>query len=169
MAKETSKKATAAEVENEVKNPETANVEAGTSPTNETNETSDTAGQTPSEGTRDQQECKSIAQLQQEATAALNTLWEAMRREGYKVYTGLIFMGTAFEIEKNEEREHLRYKPADLSNVEKLGASRAEAEAAPFKTQPANEKPTTRNIMTNGGRTRSVHVGANNHHEAVKQ
>lgn len=158
MGKETSKQAaTAAEVENEVKNVETAHDEAGASPTNGA-----------SNGTRTPAGRKSIAQLQQEAADALNALWKAMRREGYKVYTGLIFMGTAFEIEKNEEREHVAYKPADLSNVDKLGESRAEAEAAPFKTQPANEKPTTRNIMTNGGRTRSVHVGANNHHEAVK-
>ncbi len=116
---------------------------------------------------QNQTEEKSLEQLQKEAVNSLNTLWDALRKNGFKVFNTLQLFGTAFDVEKNEDGDQQYFKPHNLADIDTEGRGREAKEESPFIAQPAQQESTFRNVMNNSGRTRSINTKANNHHGRV--
>ena len=113
------------------------------------------------ENTAEQKEAEEIAQLQQTACEALNKLWERLREQGYKVYNPIGLIGAAFEIKKDED-ENAYFAPRKISDTDKIGHREKDDEDSKAIATANKEKPITRNVMNNHGKTRSINAGANN-------
>ena len=113
------------------------------------------------ENTAEQKEAEEIAQLQQTACEALNKLWERLREQGYKVYNPIGLIGAAFEVKKDED-ENAYFAPRKISDTDKIGHREKDDEESKAVAPANKEKPITRNVMNNHGKTRSINAGANN-------
>ncbi len=110
---------------------------------------------------QEQQEAEELSQLQQTACETLNELWKRLREQGYKVYNSVGFISVAFKLKKDEEGNSY-FMPRNISNSDKIGHREKDDEDSKAIAQANKEKPITRNVMSNHGKTRSINVGANN-------
>lgn len=77
------------------------------------------------------------------------------------MYNPIGLIGAAFEIKKDED-ENAYFAPRKISDTDKIGHREKDDEESKAVAPANKEKPITRNVMNNHGKTRSINAGANN-------